>query len=117
TLEAAFAKYEAARRLEVLRLQSAARNSMEWFEEVERYLDLNPVQFAYSLLTRSQRISHENLRLRDPEWLGDAEQWFQHQAGAPAQPVRAPMFAPYRLRGMELANRVVVSPMAQYRAV
>src|SRR5690606_19193555 len=58
TLEAAFAKYEAARRLEVLRLQSAARNSMEWFEEVERYLDLNPVQFAYSLLTRSQRISH-----------------------------------------------------------
>ena len=63
----------------MLRLQSAARNSLEWFEEVERYLDLDPVQFNYSLLTRSQRISHENLRLRDPEWLGGAEAWFQRQ--------------------------------------
>src|SRR5690606_30152543 len=69
TLGAAFAKYEDARRTEVLRLQSAARNSLEWFEDVERYLHLDPVQFNYSLLTRSQRISHENLRLRDPEWL------------------------------------------------
>ena len=117
TLEAAFAKYEEARRLEVLRLQSAARNSMEWFEEVERYLDLDPVQFNYSLLTRSQRISHENLRLRDAEWLGSAEAWFQRQAGAAANENRAPMFAPYRLRGMELQNRIVVSPMAQYKAV
>ncbi len=117
TLEAAFAKYEDARRLEVLRLQSAARNSMEWFEEVERYLDLDPVQFNYSLLTRSQRISHENLRLRDDRWLGGAEEWFQHHAGAPEGTHRAPMFAPYKLRGMELKNRVVVSPMAQYKAV
>ena len=117
TLEAAFSKYEDARRLEVLRLQSAARNSMEWFEEVERYLDLDPVQFNYSLLTRSQRISHENLRLRDAEWLGGAEEWFQHQAGAKAGTARAPMFAPYKLRGLELKNRVVVSPMAQYKAV
>ena len=66
----------------MLKLQSAARNSLEWFEEVERYLGLDPVQFNYSLLTRSQRISHENLRLRDPEWLGGAEAWFQRQAGA-----------------------------------
>lgn len=117
TLEAAFAKYEEARRLEVLRLQSAARNSMEWFEEVERYLDLDPVQFNYSLLTRSQRISHENLRLRDAEWLSSAEAWFQRQAGAAANENRAPMFAPYRLRGMDLQNRIVVSPMAQYKAV
>lgn len=117
TLEAAFTKYEDARRLEVLRLQSAARNSMEWFEEVERYLDLDPVQFNYSLLTRSQRISHENLRLRDAAWLGGAEDWFQRQAGAAANSNRAPMFAPFRLRGMELKNRVVVSPMAQYRAI
>lgn len=115
-LPAAFAKYEDARRLEVLRLQSAARNSAEWFENVERYLDLDPVQFAYSLLTRSQRISHENLRLRDHAWLGGAEEWFQHQAGGANAP-RAPMFAPFRLRGMTLANRVVVSPMAQYKAV
>src|SRR5690606_715017 len=104
TLDAAFSKYEDARRLEVLRLQSAARNSMEWFEEVERYLDLDPVQFNYSLLTRSQRISHENLRLRDDKWLGSAEAWFQHQAGAPQGVQRAPMFAPYRLRDMELNN-------------
>jgi anthraniloyl-CoA monooxygenase len=117
TLEAAFAKYEDARRLEVLRLQSAARNSLEWFEDVERYLDLDPVQFTYSLLTRSQRISHENLRLRDPDWLGAAEAWFQQRAGAAANTNRPPMFAPFRLRGMELRNRVVVSPMAQYRAV
>ncbi|MEZ5714915.1 MAG: bifunctional salicylyl-CoA 5-hydroxylase/oxidoreductase [Paracoccaceae bacterium] len=118
TLDAAFARYQDERRLDVLRLQSAARNSLEWFEEVERYLDLDPVQFNYSLLTRSQRISHENLRLRDAEWLGSAERWFQMRAGMAADaPVRAPMFAPFRLRGMALKNRVVVSPMAQYKAV
>ena len=117
-LEQAFIKYQEERRLDVLRLQSAARNSLEWFEEVERYLDLDPVQFNYSLLTRSQRISHENLRLRDPEWLASAERWFQTQAGAPADaPLRAPMFAPFRLRDMYLVNRIVVSPMAQYKAV
>ena len=49
----------------MLKLQSAARNSTEWFENVARYTHLEPEQFAYSLLTRSQRISHENLRLRD----------------------------------------------------
>ncbi|MEM8952336.1 MAG: bifunctional salicylyl-CoA 5-hydroxylase/oxidoreductase, partial [Pseudomonadota bacterium] len=115
---AAFAKYEEERRLEVLRLQSAARNSLEWFEAVERYLHLDPVQLNYSLLTRSQRISHENLRTRDPNWLESAEAWFQEQAGAPANaPVRPPMFAPLRLRGMALENRIVVSPMAQYKAV
>jgi anthraniloyl-CoA monooxygenase len=118
TLEQAFVKYQDERRLDVLRLQSAARNSLEWFEEVERYLDLDPVQFNYSLLTRSQRISHENLRLRDPEWLASAERWFQTQAGVSADaPLRAPMFAPFRLRDMTLANRIVVSPMAQYKAV
>ncbi len=118
TMEAAFERYQEERRLEVLRLQSAARNSLEWFENVERYLDLDPVQFTYSLLTRSQRISHENLRARDPAWLEQAERWFQMQAGLPADaPVRAPMFAPYRMRGMTLRNRIVVSPMAQYKAV
>ncbi|MBX3583708.1 MAG: bifunctional salicylyl-CoA 5-hydroxylase/oxidoreductase [Rhizobiaceae bacterium] len=117
-LESAFQKYEDTRRTEVLKLQSAARNSLEWFEEVERYLDLDPVQFNYSLLTRSQRISHENLRLRDPKWLGGAEEWFQREAGAPEESwKRAPMFAPYQLRDMKLVNRVVVSPMAQYKAV
>ena len=114
TLQAAFQRYQDERRVEVLRLQSAARNSLEWFEEVGRYLDFDPVQFNYSLLTRSQRISHENLRLRDPDWLRGAEDWFQRQAGG--EPGRAPMFAPFALRGMRLENRVVVSPMAQYKA-
>ena len=117
-LSAAFERYQQERRLEVLRLQSAARNSLEWFEQVERYLDLDPVQFNYSLLTRSQRISHENLRLRDKDWLTSAEKWFQTKAGVAADaPIRAPMFAPYKLRDMHLDNRIVVSPMAQYKAV
>ena len=80
TMQDAFRRYEDERRTEVLRLQSAARNSTEWFEEVERYLDLDPVQFNYSLLTRSQRISHENLRARDKAWLEGAEMWFEEQA-------------------------------------
>lgn len=115
TLEGAFKRYQDERRVEVLRLQSAARNSLEWFEEVERYLDMPITQFAYSLLTRSQRISHENLRLRDPEWLQGAEDWFQKQAGG--TPGRRPMFAPFTLRDMTLKNRIVLSPMAQYKAV
>jgi len=117
-LASAFRRYEDERRTEVLKLQSAARNSVEWFEEVDRYLHLDPVQFNYSLLTRSQRISHENLRQRDRRWLAGAEAWFEERATgvAPATP-RAPMFVPFRVRGVELVNRVVVSPMDQYRAV
>ena len=114
----AFSKYEAERRLEVLRLQSAARNSLEWFENVERYLHLDPVQLNYSMLTRSQRISHENLRERDSNWLEGAERWFMKQAGVPdSEPVRSPMFTPFKLRNMILKNRIVVSPMAQYMAI
>jgi anthraniloyl-CoA monooxygenase len=118
TMADAFARYEDERRLEVLRLQNAARNSIEWFEEVERYLHLDPVQFNYSLLTRSQRISHENLRTRDADWLAGAEMWFESKAtGQVPQTAHRPMFVPLRVRGVELKNRVVVSPMAQYRAV
>lgn len=117
SLQDAFEVYEDQRRVEVLRLQSAARNSLEWFEDVDRYLGLDPVQFNYSLMTRSQRISHENLRMRDPKWMEGAERWFQTRAGGPESPVRAPMFAPYKLRDMDLENRIVVSPMAQYKAV
>ena len=118
TLQAAFRRYEDERRTEVLRLQSAARNSTEWFEQVERYLHLDPVQFNYSLLTRSQRISHENLRTRDKAWLEGAEMWFEEQAtGEKPNRSRPPMFTPFRLRDLRLKNRVVVSPMAQYRAV
>lgn len=114
----ALARYQEERRLEVLRLQSAARNSLEWFETVERYLDLDPIQLNYSMLTRSQRISHENLRQRDQSWLEGAERWFMERAGVAAtEPLRTPMFAPFRLRDMALKNRIVVSPMAQYKAV
>jgi len=117
TLAAAFERYESERRLEVLRLQNSARNSTEWFENVERYLHLDPVQFSYSLLTRSQRISHENLRQRDPEWLAGAEKWFDERAtGRRPTAARPPMFVPFRVRGLELANRICVSPMAQYKA-
>jgi len=118
TMAAAFGRYEEERRTEVLRLQSAARNSTEWFEHIERYLHLDPVQFNYSLLTRSQRISHENLRARDKTWLESAEMWFEEQATKerPRQS-RPPMFTPFHLRDLRLKNRVVVSPMAQYRAV
>ncbi len=117
-LASAFRRYEDERRTEVLKLQSAARNSVEWFEHVERYLHLDPVQLNYSLLTRSQRISHENLRQRDARWLGGAEAWFEHAStGAVPTKPRPPMFVPFRVRDVELVNRVVVSPMDQYKAV
>src|SRR6185436_3603367 len=74
-LTAALEAYQARRSVEVLKIQNAARNSTEWFENVERYTGMEIEQFAYSLLTRSQRISHENLRLRDTQWLGGYEQW------------------------------------------
>jgi anthraniloyl-CoA monooxygenase len=133
----AFQRYEDARRTEALRLQNAARNSMEWFENVRRYLRLEPQQFAYSLLTRSQRVGHENLRLRDRTYLEGVERWFASRASAVAtenppgalsaparnSPARSdaqnsvpPMFTPFRLRGMVLRNRVVVSPMDMYSA-
>jgi anthraniloyl-CoA monooxygenase len=113
----ALATYEAERRVEVLKLQSAARNSTEWFENVARYTRLEAEQFAYSLLTRSQRISHENLRLRDRAWLEGMEGWLAGHAdsGTPNRPI-PPMFLPFKLRDMTLANRVVVSPMATYSA-
>ncbi|MDP3803568.1 bifunctional salicylyl-CoA 5-hydroxylase/oxidoreductase [Brevundimonas sp.] len=116
-LDDALAAYEIERRVEVLKLQSAARNSTEWFETVDRYVGLDPLQFAYSLLTRSQRVSHENLRLRDRDFLTGVERWFADNAGAPpTDNPPAPMFAPLRLRGLTLPNRVVVSPMCMYSA-
>ena len=111
-LSAALEAYEATRSIEVLRIQNAARNSTEWFENVERHARLAPEQFAYSLLTRSQRISHENLRLRDAAYVGEFERWLAAQSGVDAQV--PPMFTPFKLRGLTLKNRVVVSPMAQY---
>lgn len=117
SVDAALVRYQEEREIEVLRLQSAARNSTEWFEHVERYLDFEPLQFAYSLLTRSQRVSHENLRLRDRDWLEGVERWFAAKAvGHPVEKAIPPMFTPFRLRGMTLTNRIVVSPMSMYSA-
>ncbi len=111
------ARYQELRAVDVLRLQNAAWNAMEWFEVCgSRYCDpLEPEQFMYSMLTRSQRISHENLRLRDRAWLEGFERWFAARSGlaATADPV-PPMFTPYTVRGVTLKNRIVVSPMAQY---
>ncbi|MFO1397198.1 MAG: bifunctional salicylyl-CoA 5-hydroxylase/oxidoreductase [Burkholderiales bacterium] len=114
-LRDALATYEAERSVEVLKIQNAARNSTEWFENVRRYTVLEAPQFAYSLLTRSQRISHENLRLRDPAFVAGMERWFAHD-DAQAKPL-PPMFTPFTLRGVTVRNRVVVSPMAQYSCV
>jgi anthraniloyl-CoA monooxygenase len=105
--------YQDERSVEALRLQSAARNRMEWFENVARYTHLDPVQFSYTLLTGSQRIGHENLRLRDSGYVERVETWVAQKSGLPARPV-PPMFTPFRVRGLTLKNRVVVSPMAMY---
>ncbi|MFM8609249.1 MAG: bifunctional salicylyl-CoA 5-hydroxylase/oxidoreductase [Burkholderiaceae bacterium] len=105
-------RYEARRSVEVLKIQNAARNSTEWFENVDRYTGMEIEQFSYSLLTRSQRISHENLRLRDAQWLEGYEQWL---AGT-RRPV-LPMLTPLKARELTLKNRIVVSPMATYSAV
>jgi anthraniloyl-CoA monooxygenase len=119
-LAAALEHYEELRSVEVLRIQNAARNSTEWFEHVDRYVNLPPEQFAYSLLTRSQRISHENLRLRDRGYVEGYEDWIADASGAPRQVPHAPvppMLTPFTLRGVTVKNRIVVSPMAQYSAV
>jgi anthraniloyl-CoA monooxygenase len=116
-LDQALDEYQWVRNVEVLKLQNAARNSTEWFETIDRYARLDPVQFTYSLLTRSQRVSHENLRVRDKAYLEGVERWFVERAtGAPANDPRPPMFAPFQLRDMQVANRVVVSPMCMYSA-
>jgi anthraniloyl-CoA monooxygenase len=134
-LPAALLAYQDDRSTEALRLQNAARNSMEWFEHVKRYIHLEPEQFAYSLLTRSQRVSHENLRLRDSTYVTGMERWLASRAsleGVEPEPPRSPMiragkhhdeqapppmFTPFRLRGLTLHNRVIVSPMDMYSAI
>lgn len=122
-LPTVLAAFQEARRIETLRIQNAAWNAMEWFEVCgARYCDqLEPEQFMYSLLTRSQRISHENLRLRDRAWLEGYERWFASRHAAQAAPPLSvdavpPMFTPYTVRSVTLKNRVMVSPMAQYMA-
>ncbi|MEU0148106.1 bifunctional salicylyl-CoA 5-hydroxylase/oxidoreductase [Streptomyces sp. NPDC006288] len=107
----ALAAYEAERRPVVRSTQRAAAASLRWFEELPQYVDQPPRRFAFNLLTRSRRVTHGNLRLRDPDFTGSVEEEFGCAPGTP------PMFTPLRLRGLELRNRVVVSPMDMYSAV
>jgi anthraniloyl-CoA monooxygenase len=123
-MQAVMDAYQDMRAIEVLKIQSAARNSMEWFENVDRYTAMEAPQFAYSMLTRSQRLSHENLRLRDAAYVRSFEVWIAEQAFATAgipmpktKQTIPPMFTPFKVRDVVLKNRIVVSPMAQYSAV
>ncbi|MGV9275021.1 bifunctional salicylyl-CoA 5-hydroxylase/oxidoreductase [Streptomyces griseosporeus] len=111
SLDRALAAYEEERRPVVASTQRAARASLEWFENLASYLDQPPRQFAFNLLTRSRRVTHDNLRLRDPRFTAAVEREFGCPPGTP------PMFTPFRLRGLTLRNRVVVSPMDMYSAV
>ena len=109
-LPTALSAYETERRPVVASTQRAAAASLRWFEELDTYLDQPPRRFAFNLLTRSRRVTHDNLRLRDPAFTGAVEEEFGCPPGTP------PMFTPLRLRGLELRNRVVVSPMDMYSA-
>jgi anthraniloyl-CoA monooxygenase len=113
-VEDALRRYQEEREIEALRLQSAARNRMEWFEEVERYVHQEPEQFAYGLLTGSQRVGHASLKLRDSDYVQRVETWFARRCGI-SKPL-PPMFAPITVRKLKLKNRVIVSPMATYMA-
>ncbi|MFE9171194.1 bifunctional salicylyl-CoA 5-hydroxylase/oxidoreductase [Streptomyces kebangsaanensis] len=110
SLAEALTAYEEERRPVVASTQRAARASLEWFENLGLHLDQPPRQFAFNLLTRSRRVTHGNLRLRDPRFTEAVEREFGCPPGTP------PMFTPFRLRGLTLRNRVVVSPMDMYSA-
>src|SRR4051795_6915508 len=107
-VEATLAAYEAERKPIVESTQRAAQGSLEWFEGIERYMGQDPRIFAFNLLTRSRRITYTELKLRDPGFVAGVDAAF---VGRP------PMFTPFRLRELELANRVVVSPMDMYSSV
>ena len=112
----ALAAYEEDRRPIVERTQKAAQDSLVWFENVKRYRELEPTQFAFSLLTRSKRITFDNLKLRDAAFAEHVRSW--HEVRTPeAKPTAPAMFTPFKLRDLTLANRVVVSPMCMYSAV
>ena len=124
-LSAALTTYEVERKAVVLSTQRAAQASLEWFENLSQYVDQEPLQFAFNAMTRSRRVTYDNLRVRDPEYVARCEEWFARRVKAEGHgdgDVRPPMFQPFRLstrdgNGLELVNRVVVSPMDQYVAV
>ncbi|MDA1266244.1 MAG: FAD-dependent monooxygenase, partial [Planctomycetota bacterium] len=108
--------YEDGRKVDVLKLQKAAQTSLEWFEHSARYLNQHPLQFSFNLLTRSKRITYDNLALRDPELVERVRRWWLTEEGADPNVTTAPIFAPLTLRDTTLPNRIVVSPMCQYSA-
>ncbi len=117
--DAALAAYEAERRPVVASTQRAAQASLEWFENIGQYLHQEPEQFAFNIITRSRRVTHDNLRTRDPEFAARADAWFaghERRRGMGTGEVVPPMFQPLKLRGLELRNRVVVSAMDMYSA-
>lgn len=114
-VESALVAYEAERRPVVASTQRAAQASLEWFERIGQYKDQDPTQFAFNLLTRSRRITQENLRLRDPEFADAVDRDFAESQGLAE--VAPAMFQPFRIGGLELKNRIVVSPMDMYSAV
>jgi len=116
TLDAALTAYESERKPVVASTQRAAQASLEWFENLGQYTGQAPEQFAFNIMTRSRRVTYDNLRLRDPEFVARVTAWFAGESSGSAEDV-PPMFQPFRLGGLELANRVVVSPMDMYRAV
>src|SRR5690606_8342523 len=116
SLERALDLYEAERRPAVDSLQRAARASLEWFEGADRYRNLGAEQFTFSLLTRSQRVTYDNLRLRDPDYMARVDRWYaatDHGSPVPVGPEVPPMFHPFQVRDLVLPNRIVVSPMDQ----
>ncbi len=119
TVPAALAAYEAERRPVVASIQRAAQASLEWFENLGQYTGQEPEQFAFNIMTRSRRVTHANLRLRDPEFTDAMDGWFAgftKRRGMGPGDVVPPMFQPFRLRDLELANRIVVSAMDMYSA-
>jgi len=113
----ALAAYELSRRLDVAKLQRAARVSQRWFECSRRYLGQQPLPFAFNLMTRSKRITYDNLKQRDPGLVARIDAWFQSAHGSGQGAPTPPVFTPYRVRSLTLRNRIVVSPMCQYSAV
>jgi len=117
---AVLAAYEDARYIDVLKTQKAAQTSLEWFENTERYTDQHPLQFNFNLLTRSKRITYDNLWRRDPELVEEVSEWYRQHVGASLTSegtCPAPVFTPLKLRGVSFPNRIAVSPMCQYSAI
>ncbi|BAL75408.1 bifunctional salicylyl-CoA 5-hydroxylase/oxidoreductase [Bradyrhizobium cosmicum] len=121
SIQAALEVYEYGRREEVEKTQHAADVSLVWFEHVDRFWEFDPVQFAFGVMTRSKAITYDNLKLRAPDFVAEVEKSFARQVRSNGFDVNTdkpvvPLFQPFRLREMEIANRAVVSPMCMYSA-